>query len=392
MRDFIVRNATPYTGDEKFLAAPSARTKAVWDKLQPYFQEEQKKGVLAADAKTPSTLLAHKPGYIDQKNEIIVGLQTDQPFKRAIFPYGGLRMVEAGLKAAGIEADPQVHEAFTKYRKTHNDGVFDAYTAKSALPQVRHHHRLAGRLWPRPHHRRLPARRALWRRPSARGQAGRAPAGRRHVADGRDHPRARGTGRADARAEGPRGDGEALWLRHHAAGGQCAGSGPVDLFRLSRRDQGGQRRGDVDRPHLDLPRYLHRARPEGRHARRGRRPGIVGPARAEAAHRALPAHAGLRRAVQRRSLLGDRMRRRHGPERPAAGDQEQLSHAAHADQSRAGAGAQHHRALVEEPAGELQALLREDQQGYVVAAVRERRPDAALSGATTTPSPAASRR
>ena len=122
------RNVTPYLGDEKFLAAPSERTKAVWAKLQPYFQEERKKGVLAVDAKTPSTLLAHKAGYIDQDNEAIVGLQTDQPFKRAIFPYGGLRMVEAGLKAAGFPADPQVHEAFTKYRKTHNDGVFDAYT------------------------------------------------------------------------------------------------------------------------------------------------------------------------------------------------------------------------------------------------------------------------
>ena len=128
VRDFIVRNVTPYTGDEKFLAPASAKTKAVWAKLQPYFQEERKKGVLAVDAKTPSTLLAHKPGYIDRDNEIVVGLQTDQPFKRAIFPYGGLRMVEAGLKAAGFEADPQVHEAFTKYRKSHNDGVFDAYT------------------------------------------------------------------------------------------------------------------------------------------------------------------------------------------------------------------------------------------------------------------------
>src|SRR3954449_635993 len=128
VRDFIVGNATPYSGDEKFLAGPSKRTKAVWDKLQPYFQEERKKGVLAADAKTPSTVLAHKAGYIDRDNEIVVGLQTDEPFKRAIFPYGGLRMVEAGLKAAGIEADPLVHEAFTKYRKSHNDGVFDAYT------------------------------------------------------------------------------------------------------------------------------------------------------------------------------------------------------------------------------------------------------------------------
>ena len=128
VRDFIVRNVTPYTGDETFLVGSSGRTKAVWAKLQPYFKEERKKGVLAVDAKTPSTVLAHKAGYIDRDNEVIVGLQTDQPFKRAIFPYGGLRMVEAGLKAAGFEADPQVHEAFTKYRKTHNDGVFDAYT------------------------------------------------------------------------------------------------------------------------------------------------------------------------------------------------------------------------------------------------------------------------
>jgi formate C-acetyltransferase len=128
VRDFINRNATPYFGDEKFLAGPSKRTKAVWEKLQPYFQDERRKGVLAVDAHTPSTLLAHKAGYIDKANEVIVGLQTDQPFKRAIFPSGGLRMVEAGLKAAGFEADANVHQTFTKYRKTHNDGVFDAYT------------------------------------------------------------------------------------------------------------------------------------------------------------------------------------------------------------------------------------------------------------------------
>jgi formate C-acetyltransferase len=128
VRDFIVRNVTSYTGDEAFLAGASSRTKAVWAKLQPYFQEERKKGVLAVDAKTPSTVLAHKAGYIDRDNEVIVGLQTDQPFKRAIFPFGGLRMVETGLKAAGFEPDPQVHEAFTRYRRSHNDGVFDAYT------------------------------------------------------------------------------------------------------------------------------------------------------------------------------------------------------------------------------------------------------------------------
>jgi formate C-acetyltransferase len=128
VRDFIVTNATPYHGDESFLVGPTARTRAVWAKLQPYFEEERKKGVLAVDADHPSIMLAHAAGYIDRANEVIVGLQTDQPFKRAIFPAGGLRMVEAGLKAAGFAANPQVHEAFTKYRKTHNDGVFDAYT------------------------------------------------------------------------------------------------------------------------------------------------------------------------------------------------------------------------------------------------------------------------
>jgi formate C-acetyltransferase len=128
VRDFIVGNLTEYIGDESFLAPATARTKAVWAKLQPYFKEEQKKGVLAVDPKTPSTMLAHKPGYIDRANEVIVGLQTDEPFKRSIMPFGGLRMVEAGLKASGFEPDPQVHHAFTHYRKSHNDGVFDAYT------------------------------------------------------------------------------------------------------------------------------------------------------------------------------------------------------------------------------------------------------------------------
>ena len=128
VRDFIVRNATPYHGDESFLVGPSARTMAVWDKLRPYFRDEQRKGVLGVDTATPSTMLAHGPGYIDRDNEVVVGLQTDEPFRRAVFPFGGLRMVEAGLEAAGFAPDPAVHHAFTHYRRTHNDGVFDAYT------------------------------------------------------------------------------------------------------------------------------------------------------------------------------------------------------------------------------------------------------------------------
>jgi formate C-acetyltransferase len=116
------------TGDEAFLVGPTARTSAVWEKLQPYFREEAKKGVLDVDPKTPSSLTSHGPGYIDQDNEVIVGLQTDKPFRRAIMPTGGYKMVEDGLKASGFEPDPAVRETFTKYRKTHNDAVFDLYT------------------------------------------------------------------------------------------------------------------------------------------------------------------------------------------------------------------------------------------------------------------------
>src|SRR4051794_169262 len=132
VRDFIVSNVTPYEGDEEFLVGATARTKAVWEKLQPYFREEAKKGVLDVDPKTPSSLTSHAPGYIDQANEVIVGLQTDKPFRRAIMPTGGNKMVEDGLKAAGFQPDPTVHEIFTKYRKTHNDAVFDLYT-----PEIR---------------------------------------------------------------------------------------------------------------------------------------------------------------------------------------------------------------------------------------------------------------
>ena len=128
VRDFIVANFTPYAEGPEFLAKPTGRTQAVWERLQPLLREEVKKGVLDADGSTPSTLTSHGPGYIDRANEVIVGLQTEQPFRRAIMPAGGFRMVEAGLKAAGLEVDPAVRETFTKFRKTHNDAVFDLYT------------------------------------------------------------------------------------------------------------------------------------------------------------------------------------------------------------------------------------------------------------------------
>jgi formate C-acetyltransferase len=128
VRNFIQNNYTPYLGDESFLEGPTKRTSGVWKKLTDLFVEERKKGVLDV-SQIPSSITAHGPGYIDKKNELIVGLQTDAPLKRAIMPNGGLKMVTNGLEAFGFKPDPQVVEIFSKYRKTHNSGVFDAYTA-----------------------------------------------------------------------------------------------------------------------------------------------------------------------------------------------------------------------------------------------------------------------
>jgi formate C-acetyltransferase len=128
VRDFIQQNYQPYDGDESFLAPATRRTRRIWDKLNELFVEERKKGVLDV-SQIPSSITAHGPGYIDRESEIIVGLQTEAPLRRAIMPNGGLRLVVNALKAYGYEADPAMVEAFTKYRKTHNDAVFDAYTA-----------------------------------------------------------------------------------------------------------------------------------------------------------------------------------------------------------------------------------------------------------------------
>jgi formate C-acetyltransferase len=127
LRDFIQHNYTPYEGDAGFLSGPTERTRAMWEKLTPLLMEEREKGVLDV-SQVPSSILAHGPGYLDRDNEIIVGLQTDAPLKRAIMPFGGWRVVENSLKAYGYTPDEKVGEIFTKYRKTHNDGVFDAYT------------------------------------------------------------------------------------------------------------------------------------------------------------------------------------------------------------------------------------------------------------------------
>lgn len=128
VRDFIQTNYTLYDGDESFLVPSSEKTRKVWNKLTEMFKVERERGVYDAETKLPQTITTYGPGYIDKDNEVVVGLQTDAPLKRGIFPKGGIRMVENSLNAYGYELDPMTKEIFTKYRKTHNEGVFSAYT------------------------------------------------------------------------------------------------------------------------------------------------------------------------------------------------------------------------------------------------------------------------
>ena len=128
VRDFIVANYTPYDGDESFLAPPTEKTKKLWAELQERMKEERARGgVYDIDEKTVSTIVSHKPGYINKELEEIVGLQTDEPLKRAIMPFGGIRLVRTALEAYGRQLPDDIEQIF-KYRKTHNDGVFDVYT------------------------------------------------------------------------------------------------------------------------------------------------------------------------------------------------------------------------------------------------------------------------
>ncbi len=130
VQDFIQNNYTPYKSNGEFLTPPTARTQQLWHKVADLMALEREKGVLDVDTTTPSSITAHEAGYIDAELEQIVGLQTDKPLKRAIMPYGGIRVVKAGLESYGYHLDPQTEAIFTKYRKTHNDGVFDVYTTE----------------------------------------------------------------------------------------------------------------------------------------------------------------------------------------------------------------------------------------------------------------------
>ena len=146
VRDFIQKNYKPYDGNEDFLAAPTENTKKLWDMLQKLQKEERAKGgVLDMDTNIVSTLTSHKPGYIgeDTKDmEAVVGLQTDKPLKRAFMPFGGIKMAEQACETYGYTPDPELHKIFTEYSRTHNQGVFDAYTPE--MKKVRHNKIITG--------------------------------------------------------------------------------------------------------------------------------------------------------------------------------------------------------------------------------------------------------
>lgn len=137
VRDFIQKNYTPYDGDEEFLASPTENTVKLWDKVLDLFKQEREAGgVLDMDTKIVSTITSHGAGYIDKDLEKIVGLQTDKPLKRALHPFGGIRMAQTACESYGYKVDDEVVEIFTKYRKTHNQGVFDVYTPE--MRKARH--------------------------------------------------------------------------------------------------------------------------------------------------------------------------------------------------------------------------------------------------------------
>ena len=344
------------------------------------FVEERQRGIYDVDAATPSTITSHAPGYIDRDRELIVGLQTDAPLRRAIMPNGGLRMVEAALKAYGYELDPDVtadlhHVPQDPQRR----GLRRVPGRRARGPALAHHHRAARRVRPRPDHRRLPAGGAVRRGPADRGQAGR---------EGRAGRRRRRTESTSIRdreelAEQIRALGE---LKEMAAA--TATTSPARPAPAARRSSGctsptwpptKEQNGaamSLGRTSTFLDVYLQRDLAEG----------TLTEERAQELIDDFVIKLRIIRflrtpeydaAVLRRPDLGHRGARRHRRGRPAAGDPDQLPVPADALQPRPGAGAEPDRAVVAGAAGGLQAVLRPGVAGHQRDPVRERRPDPA---------------
>ena len=303
VRNFIQKNYTPYAGDESFLAPTSERTQKVWDKSHALILEELRKGILDVETDAISGINNFAPGYIDRDNEVIVGLQTDAPLKRIVNLYGGMRMAESALEQYGYTLNPEIERHFRTYRKTHNDGVFDAYPHRTRVA------RTVG---------------LLTGLPDAYGRG-------RIVGDYRRVP----LYGADFLIEEKKKDLDALdgamtderiRLREEvqmqiralqemalmAKGYGCDITKPAETAHDAVQSlymaylagvKEKQRRCHQPGPHRYLPGYLHPAGSGQRHAGRSRRAGADRPVHHQAAAGAPPAHPGVQRAVRRRSHL-----------------------------------------------------------------------------------------
>ena len=355
VRDFIQRNYTPYEGDGAFLAPATEATKKLWEIVMDYSRKERERGgVYDADTSIVSTVASHKAGYFDKSLEKIVGLQTDMPFKRSLQPFGGIRMAEEALEMYGYHIDPEVKYIFTHYRKTHNDGVYDAYTpemrrARSAhiltgLPDTYGRGRIVG------DYRRV----ALYgvdyliqkrEEDKSRIDGDMTPDRIRDREEVAEQVKALKALKAMAAEYG-------FDISRPAENAQEAIQWLYFGYLAAVKDQNGAAM-TIGRNSTFLDIYIERdLRRRETHRRGGA--GACRSLRHEAARRQVHAHQGIQRTVQRRSYLGHRVHRRHGRGRQDARHQEQLPHPAHAQKPRPRARTQPHGALVAKAARRLQ--------------------------------------
>ncbi len=282
VRDFVRDNYTPYDGDESFLEGPTEATNKLWGKLQELQKAERaNNGVLDMETEVVTSLTAYGPGYIDEnmKNlEKVVGLQTDKPLKRAFMPYGGIKMAEQACEMYGYKVNPQIHDIFTKYFKTHNQGVFDIYTPEMKV--ARHNKILTG----------LPdtyGRGRIvgdYRRVALYGidalieakQADFAATNRQGMRRG-DFQLREEIFRPDPCPERNERDGSRLRLRYLSAGKRCQRSIPVAVFRIPGSHQDPEWCCYECGTYFHFPRYLYRKRYAERYPDRERSTGTGRP-------------------------------------------------------------------------------------------------------------------
>ena len=381
VRDFIQQNYEPYDGDASFLTGRDRTHGRRSGARSTSCSSRRDERACSTSRRFPPRSPPTTPGYIDRENEIIVGLQTEAPLKRAIMPNGGLRMVLNALKAYGYEPDPHVVEAFTKYRKTHNEGVFDAYTADvrrcrsshilTGLPDAYGRGRIIG------DYRRVAlygVTRLVERKQEEKNALDSAMSTDEVIRDREElaeQIRALKELQKMASAygfdiSGPANNAkEAVqWLYFgYLAGVKEQNGAAMSLGRTS--------------TFLDI--YFARDLAAGM-LDRATGAGDRRRLRHQAAHRPVPAHARVRRAVRRRSDVGHRVDRRDGRRWPLAGDEDQLPLPADAVQPRSGAGTEPHDLVFAAPARWIQALRRQGRHRDQLDPVRERRDDAARVG------------